>query len=95
VIDVLCKHAMRENAAAACFRFDFPAREESPAAILDSALQQVVSRLNEGLERIDKAFRDGRNVIGRRGLVLSEISEFLQDISFSRCIFICIEALYE
>ena len=42
VIDILCKHAIRENTAAACFRLDFTAQEESPAAILDSVLQKAV-----------------------------------------------------
>ena len=52
-IDRLCKQAMREKAAVACFYFDFVAQEEqSPAAILGSVLKQVVGGLEEISERI-------------------------------------------
>jgi len=94
VIDTLCKQAMGRNAAVACFYFDFAAQEEqSPAAILGSVLKQVVGRLENVPERIVKAFGDRGKVIGGQRLVLSEIVEFLQDISSSRCTFICIDAL--
>jgi len=96
VIDTLCKQAVGENAAVACFYFDFAAQEEqSPAAILGSVLKQVVGGLDEVPERIAKAFRDQEKVIGGQRLALSEIVEFLQDISSSRCTFICIDALDE
>ena len=95
VIDTLCKQAMGGNAAVACFYFDFAASEQSPAAILGSILKQVVGGLNEVPERIVKAFRDRERVIGGKRLSLSEIVEFLQDISSSRCTFICIDALDE
>ena len=96
VIDTLCKQAVRENAAVACFYFDFAALEEqSPAAILGSVLKQVVGGLNEVPEGIVQAFRDREKVIGGQRLLLEEIVEFLQDISSSRCIFICIDALDE
>ena len=95
VIDTLCKQAVGENAAVACFYFDFAAQEEqSPVAILGSVLKQVIGGLNEVPERIAKAFRDQEKVGGQR-LALSEIVEFLQDISSSRCTFICIDALDE
>ena len=96
VIDTLCKQAVEGNASVACFYFDFAAQEEqSPAAILGSVLKQVVRGLNEVPKRIVKAFRDRGKVIGGQGLALSEIVEFLEDISSSRCTFICIDALDE
>ena len=82
VIDTLCKQAVGESAAVACFYFDFAAQEEqSAAAILGSVLRQVVGGLDKVPERIVKAFRDREKVIGGQRLELSEIVEFLQDIS--------------
>jgi len=52
-------------------------------------------RVREIPERIVKAFRDRKKVIGGQRLALSEIVEFLQDISSSQCTFICIDALDE
>ena len=96
VVDTLCKQAVEENAAVACFYFDFAAQEEqSPAVILGSVLRQVVSGLGEVPERVVKAFRDREKVIGGQALALSEIVEFLQDVSSSRCTSICIDALDE
>ena len=96
VIDTLCKQAVGENAAVACFYFDFATQEEqSPAAILGSVLKQVVGGLDEVPEKIVKAFRDRGKVIGGQRLALAEIVECLQDISSSRCTFICIDALDE
>ena len=64
MIDTLCKQAVGENAAVACFYFDFAAQEEqSPAAVLGSVLRQAVSGLGEIPERIIKAFRDREKVI--------------------------------
>ena len=96
VVDTLCKQVVEENAAVACFYFDFAAQEEqSPAVILGSVLRQVVSGLGEVPERVVKAFRDREKVIGGQALALSEIVEFLQDVSSSRCTSICIDALDE
>ena len=96
MIDTLCKQAVEENAAVACFYFDFAAQEEqSPAAILGLVLKQVVRGLDEVPKRIVKAFRDREKVIGGQGLALSEIVELLQDISSSRSTYICIDALDE
>jgi len=96
VIDTLCKQAVGGNSAVACSYFDFAALEEqSPVAILGSVLKQVVGGLDEIPERIVKTFRDQKKVIGGQRLVLSEIVEFLQDISYSRCTFTCIDALDE
>jgi len=93
VIDTLCKQA---GAAVACFYFDFAAQEEqSPSAILGSVLKQVVAGPDRVPERMVKAFRSREKVIGGQRLALAEIVEFLQDISSSRCTFICIDALDE
>ena len=96
VIDTLCKQTVERNAAVACFYFDFAAMEEqSPAAVLGSVLKQVVGGLEEVPERIVKVFRDRGKFIGAPRLGLSEIVEFLRDISSSRRTFICIDALDE
>ena len=95
VIDTLCKQAVGENAAVACFYFDFAAPEQSPAAVLGSVLKQVVGGLDEVPEKMVKAFRNRGKVIGGQRLALAEIVEFLQDVSSSRCTFICIDALDE
>ena len=96
VIDTLCKQAVERNAGVACFYFDFATQEEQPpAVILGSMLKQVVGGLDKVPERIAKAFRDRGKVIGGQRLPLGEILEFLQDISSSRCTFLCIDALDE
>jgi len=96
VIDTLCKQAAREKATVACFYLDFAAQEEqSPVAILGSVLKQVVGGLDEIPERIVKAFREQKKVIGGQRLALAEIVGFLQDIASSRSTFICIDALDE
>ena len=96
MIETLCKQAVLENAAVACFYFDFAVQEEqSPSAILGSVLKQIVGGLDEVPERIVEAFRDRGKVIGGQGLAVQDIVEFLQDISSSRCISICIDALDE
>jgi len=96
VIDTLCKQAVEENAAVACFYFDFAAKEaQSPADVLGSVLKQVVAGLEEVPERIARAFRDHEKVIGGRRLRLHEIVKFLKYISSSRPTFICIDALDE
>jgi len=95
VIDTLCKQAVEGNAGVACFYFDFAAQEQSPAVILGSVLKQVVGGLGEVPKRILKAFRGRQKAIGGQMLALSEIVEFLSDISSSRSTFICIDALDE
>jgi len=96
VMDTLCQRAAQENAAVACFYFDTAAEEEqSPAAVLSSLLKQVVAELEEVPERMAKAFREREKVRGGQRLRLSEIVGLLQDISSSRCTFICIDALDE
>ena len=96
VIDTLCKQAVEQGAAVACYYFDFATHEEqSPAAILGSVLKHVVGGLDQVPEKIVKAFQDRGKVIGGQSLMLAEIMGFLQDISSSRRTFICIDALDE
>jgi len=83
------------NTTVACFYFDFAALEQPPVAVLCSVLKQVVAGLEEVPEGIVRAFRDREEVIGCQRLPLSEIVEFLQDISSSQSTFICIDALDE
>ena len=96
IIDTLGVWAAGQNVSVACFYFNFAAqKEQSPTSILSSLLKQVVGGLEEIPASITQAFRDKRNVIGGQQLKLDEIIEMLQDISSSRCIFICIDALDE
>jgi len=96
VVDTLCKQDVKENTAVGFFYFDLAAQEEqSPAAVLGSVLEQVVTGLEKVPERIVRTFRDQGNSTGGQRLPLSKIVEFLQDISSSRCTFICIDALDE
>ena len=96
VIDALCKQAVEENTAVACFYFDFAVQQEQfPDAILGSVLKQVVGGLEEVPGRIAEAFRERGKVIGGQRLQLAGIVEFLQDIASSQPTFICIDALDE
>ena len=96
VIDTLSDLARRENAAVAFFYFDFAGGEhQSPTSLLSSLLKQVVCGLEEIPAKLVQAFRDQEKIIGGRELGLEEIVEMLQDISSSRCTFICIDALDE
>ena len=96
MIDSLCERAMGENIGVACFYFDFAVKEEqSPEAILGLVLKQLVGGLDSIPEKIVKAFRDRKKVIGGQRLQLKQIVEFLHDITFARRTFICIDALDE
>ena len=96
MIDTLCKQAVKETVGVACFYFDFAAQEEqSPAAVLGLVLKQFVGGLDEVPDRIFRAFQRQRKIIGGQNLMLSEIVQFLQDITSSRSTFICIDALDE
>ena len=80
MIDTLCKQAVEENAAVACFYFYSATQEEqSQAEILGSVLKQVAGGHNKVLQTIVKAIRDRRRVIGGQRLALAEIVEFLED----------------
>ena len=96
VIDTLGDWARKQNAIVACFYFDFAAqKEQSPTTALSSLLKQVVCGLEEIPATVTQAFRDQKKVIWGRKLRLDEIVEILQDISSSRPVFICIDALDE
>ena len=96
VIDALCEQAVEENATVACFYFDSTVqKDQSPTAILGSVLKQIVGGLEAVPEKIFEAFRDRGSGVGGQRLILSEIVGLLQDISSSRGIFICIDALDE
>ena len=96
VIDTLCDWAVGRNASVACFYIDFAAlKEHSPTTILSSLLRQIVGGLEEVPPKIAQAFRAQKGATGGRRLGLGEVVEMLQDISSSRHIFICIDALDE
>ena len=96
VIDALGDWERGQNAAVACFYFDFAAqKEQSPTSIMSSLLKQVVHGLEEIPAKIAQAFRNQKNIIGGRELGLDEIVEMLQDITSSRPTFIFIDALDE
>jgi len=96
VIDRLCDWAKGQNAAVACFYFDFATqKEQSPTRILSSILKQVVGGLEKIPAKIVEAYRDQEKVIGGRILGLGEIVEMLQDVTSSRRTLICIDALDE
>lgn len=96
VVDTLCDQARGQNAAVACFYFDYAAqKEQSPISILGSLLKQVVGGWEKIPGGIVKAFEDQKKVIGGRGLRLHEIVEMLETASSSQRTFICIDALDE
>jgi len=95
IIDALCDWAVGRNASVACFYIDFAApKEHSPTTILSSLLRQIVCGLEEVPPKIVRAYRNQGGTGGLR-LGLSQVLEMLQDISSSRHIFICIDALDE
>ena len=96
VIDRLCDSAKEQNAAVACFYFDFAAqKEQSPTAVPSSLLKQLVGGLENIPAKIVEAFRDQKKTTGGRRLELGQVVKMLQDISSSRPTFICIDALDE
>ena len=96
MIDTLCKQAVEETAAVACFYFDFAAQEgQSPDAILGSVLKQIVGGLDEVPEGIVEDFRRRGRVVSSQKLVRSEIMEYLKVIVSSRPTFICLDAVDE
>ena len=96
VIDRLCDSAREQNAAVACFYFDFAAqKEQSPTTVLSSILKQLVRGFEEIPAKIVQAFRDQKKATGGRRLELGEVVEMLQDIASSQPTFICIDALDE
>jgi len=96
VIDQLCDEAVEEDAAVACFYFDFAARhEQSPANMLGSLLRQLVTGLEGIPEAVARGFRNQKKVIGGRGLQVSAILEMFQAIPTTKRTFICVDALDE
>ena len=96
VVDKLCDMVRERNIAVSCFYVDFAAREEqSPANILGSLLKQIVGKLEKIPDEISRMFQDNKEVIGGRGLRVSEIVKLLQAVTDLQPTFICIDALDE
>ena len=96
VIDSLCDQAKEQNAAVACFYFDFAAqKEQSPTSMLGALLKQVVGGLEGVPVEIAQAYKDQKRVIGGRGPGLSDILNMLQTTSSGKRTFICVDALDE
>ena len=95
MVDRLCDRAKGQNAAVACFYFDFAVqKEQSPTSMLGALLKQAVGGL-EKVPEIATAYEDEKTVIGGRGLQLSDIVRMLQTTSPKKPTFICIDALDE
>jgi len=96
VIDRLCNQARRQNAAVACFYFDFAARtEQSSTSMLGALLKQVLGGVEEIPREVSQTYEDQKMVIGGRGPQLSDIVKMLQTTSSERLTFICIDAMDE
>ena len=96
VIDSLCDRVREQNAAIACFYFDFAAqKEQSPATVLGALLKQIVRGLEEVPGEIMRAYEDQGKVIGGRGPRLADIMGMLQITSSRRRTFVCMDALDE
>jgi len=96
VIDSLCDLARGQNAAVACFYFDFAAqKEQSSASVLGALLKQAVRGLEEVPEKIVQAYKDQEKVIGGRGPQLGDIVKMLQITSSGKRTFVCMDALDE
>ena len=95
VIDSLCERAREQNAAIACFYFDFAAqKEQSPVSVLGALLKQVIRGLGEVPEEIAQAYEDQEKV-GGRGPQLADIVKMLQITSSRKRTFVCMDALDE
>ena len=96
VIDSLCDRAREQNAAVACFYFDFAAqKEQSSVSVLGALLKQVVRGLEEVPEELAQAYGMQEKVIGGRGPQLADIVKMFQIISSRKLIFVCMDALDE
>jgi len=96
VIDRLCDQARRQNAAVACFYFDFASRmEQSSTSMLGALLKQILGGVEEIPREISQAYEGQKMVLGGRGLQLSDIAKMLQTTSSERLTFICIDAMDE
>ena len=96
VVDHLSSQARDQNAAIACFYFDFASQnEQPPTRFLGSLLKQMVFGLEEIPEEISEAYEDRKNAVGGQGLQISDILNMLQTTSTGKRVFICIDALDE
>ena len=96
VIDSLCDRARGQNAAVACFYFDFAAqKEQSPASVLGALLKQVVGGLKKVPEEIAQAYEKQKDEIGGRRLGLADVIKMLQITFSEKPTFICLDALDE
>ena len=96
VIDSLCDRARQQNAAVACFYFDFAAQiEQSSESVLGALLKQVVRGLEEVPGEIARAYEDQEKVIGGRGLQLADIVKMLQITCSRKRTFVCMDGLDE
>jgi len=96
VIDSLCDRARQQNAAVACFYFDFAAQnEQSSESVLGALLKQVVRGLEEVPGEIARAYEGQEKVIGGRGLQLADIVKMLQITSSRKRTFVCMDGLDE
>jgi len=96
VIDSLCDRATEQNAAVACFYFDFVAqRGQSPESVLGALLKQIIGGLEEVPGEIVQAYEDQKKVIGGRGPQLTDIVRMLQVASSRKRTFVCMDAMDE
>ena len=96
VIDKLCDEAGEEDTAVLCFYFDFAARnEQSPVNMLGSLLRQLASGLEKIPESVVQDFRKQKKGIRGSGLQVSRIVKMFQEITATKRMFICIDALDE
>ena len=96
VVDKLCDQVKSQEAAVACFYFDFAARkEQSPASMLGALLKQLVSGLEEIPEEIAQEYKDHKKVLDGRGPQLADIVKMLQTTASEKPTFICIDAIDE
>ena len=96
VIDRLCDQAGGQNAAVACFYFDFAAqKEQSPTSVLGALLKQLVCGLEVTPKEISLAYQGQKNAIGGREPQLADIVKMLRNTASMKPTFICIDALDE
>ena len=92
----MCDEAAEGDPTVACFYFDFAARkEQSPINMLGSLLRQLVSGQGKIPEAIARDFRKEKSVIGGRGLQVSGILKMFREITATRGVFLCVDALDE
>jgi len=96
VVDSLCDRVGGQDAAIACFYFDFAARkEQSPTRVLGALLRLLISGLDDIPEVVSLAYQSQKLAIGGREPRLSEIVKMLQTVTSRGPASICIDALDE